>query len=122
MDRIDSPKCNTTAAGIRGPKTSLLACPLPEESLKLAYSNIMSQSNLLEIVRRPLSPDTMLEVPASRLEYDQVLDILEREEQNIPDCYTMVYEMWLSSKQLPALYMVKWPIFALSNNLPQLPI
>ncbi|KAK9326482.1 hypothetical protein V1520DRAFT_351272 [Lipomyces starkeyi] len=84
MGTIGNQKCDTTAAGTGGLKTSLLACPLPEESLKLAYGNIMSQSNLLEIVRRHFSPDTTLEVPASRLEYDQVQYILETEEQKYP--------------------------------------
>ncbi|KAK9235753.1 hypothetical protein V1525DRAFT_347657 [Lipomyces kononenkoae] len=44
----------------------------------------MSHSNLLETVRRPLSPDTTLEVPSSRAEYEQVQNIIEREERKYP--------------------------------------
>ncbi|KAK9254955.1 hypothetical protein V1507DRAFT_454255 [Lipomyces tetrasporus] len=40
----------------------------------------MEHSDLLEIVRRPLSPDARLEVPASREEYERVNIILERDE------------------------------------------
>jgi hypothetical protein len=37
-------------------------------------------SDLLEIVRRPLSPDVEVEVQASREEYERVEAILENEE------------------------------------------
>ncbi|KAK9359705.1 hypothetical protein V1504DRAFT_457329 [Lipomyces starkeyi] len=46
----------------------------------------MEQSELLAAVRRPLSPDTLIEVQASREEYDHVLDMLEGE--NIKYVYT----------------------------------
>ncbi|KAK9246696.1 hypothetical protein V1506DRAFT_444726, partial [Lipomyces tetrasporus] len=41
---------------------------------------LMEHSDLLEIVRRPLSPDARLEVLASREEYERVNIILERDE------------------------------------------
>ncbi|KAK9371759.1 uncharacterized protein V1513DRAFT_481767 [Lipomyces chichibuensis] len=44
----------------------------------------MASSRLLEVVRRPLSPDTRLEIPASQKEYEQVDEILEREEARYP--------------------------------------
>ncbi|KAK9322263.1 hypothetical protein V1517DRAFT_308158 [Lipomyces orientalis] len=44
-------------------------------------------SDLLEIVRRPLSPDVRLEVPASRAEYERVQDILENEESRYPQLW-----------------------------------
>ncbi|KAK9236408.1 hypothetical protein V1525DRAFT_346155 [Lipomyces kononenkoae] len=47
----------------------------------------MAHSNLLEVVRRPLSPDTRLEVPASREEYEQVGEILGREEASYPQLW-----------------------------------
>ncbi|KAK9322342.1 hypothetical protein V1517DRAFT_367782 [Lipomyces orientalis] len=47
----------------------------------------MEHSDLLEIVRRPLSPDTRLEVPASRAEYERVDEILEREEAKYPQLW-----------------------------------
>ncbi|KAJ8101875.1 hypothetical protein POJ06DRAFT_248133 [Lipomyces tetrasporus] len=40
----------------------------------------MEHSELLDIVMRPLSPDTRLEVPASRAEYERVEEMFEREE------------------------------------------
>ncbi|KAK9244357.1 hypothetical protein V1506DRAFT_578751 [Lipomyces tetrasporus] len=47
----------------------------------------MEHSELLDIVRRPLSPDTRLEVPASRAEYERVEEILEREESKYPQLW-----------------------------------
>ncbi|KAK9427632.1 hypothetical protein V1505DRAFT_379534, partial [Lipomyces doorenjongii] len=44
----------------------------------------MEYSELLDSVRRPLSPDTRVEVPASRAEYERVEEILEREEAKYP--------------------------------------
>ncbi|KAK9234283.1 hypothetical protein V1525DRAFT_428589 [Lipomyces kononenkoae] len=44
----------------------------------------MEHSGLLDIVRRPLSPDSRLEVQASRAEYERVEEILEREESKYP--------------------------------------
>ncbi|KAK9482816.1 hypothetical protein V1527DRAFT_498879 [Lipomyces starkeyi] len=44
------------------------------------YHNMMEHSDLLDIGRRPLSPDTRLEAPASRAEYERVEEILAREE------------------------------------------
>ncbi|KAK9374723.1 uncharacterized protein V1513DRAFT_458612 [Lipomyces chichibuensis] len=44
----------------------------------------MAHSELLEIVRRPLSPDTHLEVPATRSEYERVQGILEGEDAKFP--------------------------------------
>ncbi|KAK9373788.1 uncharacterized protein V1513DRAFT_459459 [Lipomyces chichibuensis] len=44
----------------------------------------MAHSELLEIVRRPLSPDTHLEVPATRSEYERVQEILEGEDAKFP--------------------------------------
>ncbi|KAK9253792.1 hypothetical protein V1507DRAFT_442416 [Lipomyces tetrasporus] len=43
--------------------------------------------DLLEIVRRPLSPDARLEVPASREEYERVNPILERDEAKYPQVW-----------------------------------
>ncbi|KAK9322265.1 hypothetical protein V1517DRAFT_140603 [Lipomyces orientalis] len=40
----------------------------------------MERSELIDIVKRPLSPDTQLEVPASREEYEQVQEMLENEQ------------------------------------------
>ncbi|KAK9327470.1 hypothetical protein V1520DRAFT_46523 [Lipomyces starkeyi] len=47
----------------------------------------MERSNLLEIVRRPLSPDTRLEVPTSWEEYKRVDEILERDEAKYPQLW-----------------------------------
>ncbi|KAK9487874.1 hypothetical protein V1527DRAFT_506970 [Lipomyces starkeyi] len=47
----------------------------------------MEHSELLDIVRRPLSPDTRLEVPASRAEYERVEEILKREEAKYPQLW-----------------------------------
>ncbi|KAK9239641.1 hypothetical protein V1525DRAFT_424372 [Lipomyces kononenkoae] len=47
----------------------------------------MAHSDLLEIVRRPLSPDTRLEVPASREEYQHVDEILERDGAKYPQLW-----------------------------------
>ncbi|KAK9233692.1 hypothetical protein V1525DRAFT_436337, partial [Lipomyces kononenkoae] len=47
----------------------------------------MAHSDLLEIVRRPLSPDTRLEVPASQEEYERVNAILEGEESTSPQLW-----------------------------------
>ncbi|KAK9376672.1 uncharacterized protein V1513DRAFT_423614 [Lipomyces chichibuensis] len=41
-------------------------------------------SNLLDVVRRPLSPDIQLEVPASREEYERVQEVLESEGSKYP--------------------------------------
>ncbi|KAK9372042.1 uncharacterized protein V1513DRAFT_427979 [Lipomyces chichibuensis] len=47
----------------------------------------MERSELLDIVRRPLSPDTRLEVPASRAEYERVQEILKIEEAKYPQLW-----------------------------------
>ncbi|KAK9322264.1 hypothetical protein V1517DRAFT_308159 [Lipomyces orientalis] len=44
-------------------------------------------SDLLEIVRRPLSPDVRLEVPTSRAEYERVQNVLENEESKYPQLW-----------------------------------
>ncbi|KAK9311176.1 hypothetical protein V1524DRAFT_473440 [Lipomyces starkeyi] len=44
----------------------------------------MEHSNLLEVVRGMLSPDTRLEVPASREDYERVNEILGNEEARNP--------------------------------------
>ncbi|KAK9481965.1 hypothetical protein V1527DRAFT_501638 [Lipomyces starkeyi] len=44
----------------------------------------MAQSELLATVRRPLSPDTNIEVKATRSEYDRVQQILEEEDAKFP--------------------------------------
>ncbi|KAK9427910.1 hypothetical protein V1505DRAFT_402261 [Lipomyces doorenjongii] len=46
--------------------------------------SMTEHSDLLDIVRRPISPDVRLEVQASRAEYEQVLEILENEESEYP--------------------------------------
>ncbi|KAK9326699.1 hypothetical protein V1520DRAFT_300565, partial [Lipomyces starkeyi] len=51
----------------------------------------MAQSELLAAVRRPLSPDTQIEVPASREEFEHVQGILERENMKYP---TLQYDGW----------------------------
>ncbi|KAK9240552.1 hypothetical protein V1525DRAFT_423797 [Lipomyces kononenkoae] len=47
----------------------------------------MEHSELLEIVRRPLSPDTVLEVPASQSQYDLVQETLENEDARYPQLW-----------------------------------
>ncbi|KAK9246140.1 hypothetical protein V1506DRAFT_447700, partial [Lipomyces tetrasporus] len=47
----------------------------------------MERSELIDIVRRPLSPDTQLEVPASREEYEQVQEMLENEQVRYPQLW-----------------------------------
>ncbi|KAK9483375.1 hypothetical protein V1527DRAFT_429583 [Lipomyces starkeyi] len=47
----------------------------------------MERSDLLETVRRPLSPDTRLEVPTSWEEYKRVDEILERDEAKYPQLW-----------------------------------
>ncbi|KAK9370530.1 hypothetical protein V1509DRAFT_651353 [Lipomyces kononenkoae] len=44
----------------------------------------MEHSELLAAVRRPLSPDTQIEVQATREEYDNVQDIIEEENVKFP--------------------------------------
>ncbi|KAK9384172.1 hypothetical protein V1515DRAFT_618221 [Lipomyces mesembrius] len=44
----------------------------------------MAYSELLGTVRRPLSPDTHIEVPATRSEYERVLELLEEEDAKFP--------------------------------------
>ncbi|KAK9389504.1 hypothetical protein V1515DRAFT_593470 [Lipomyces mesembrius] len=44
----------------------------------------MEHTRLIDIVRRPLSPDTQVEVAATREEHDQVLEILEDEGARYP--------------------------------------
>ncbi|KAK9246186.1 hypothetical protein V1506DRAFT_536103 [Lipomyces tetrasporus] len=56
----------------------------------------MEHSELLDIFRRPLSPDTRLEVPASRAEYERVEEILEREESKYP-------QLWYDSMRSVAI-------------------
>ncbi|KAK9236282.1 hypothetical protein V1525DRAFT_427156 [Lipomyces kononenkoae] len=51
----------------------------------------MAQSELLAVVRRPLSPDTQIEVPASRDEFEHVQGILERENMKYP---SLQYDGW----------------------------
>ncbi|KAK9483088.1 hypothetical protein V1527DRAFT_446184 [Lipomyces starkeyi] len=47
-------------------------------------STLMEHTELLDMVRRPLSPDTQLEVTATRDEYDRVQEILEEEGAKYP--------------------------------------
>ncbi|KAK9259052.1 hypothetical protein V1519DRAFT_463132 [Lipomyces tetrasporus] len=44
----------------------------------------MAHSELLATVRRPLSPDTQKEAPATRSEYERVQDILEEDDAKFP--------------------------------------
>ncbi|KAK9481894.1 hypothetical protein V1527DRAFT_455564 [Lipomyces starkeyi] len=44
----------------------------------------MAHSELLATVRRPLSPDTNIEVPATRSEYERVQEILDEEDAKFP--------------------------------------
>ncbi|KAK9428015.1 hypothetical protein V1505DRAFT_316571 [Lipomyces doorenjongii] len=44
----------------------------------------MAHSELLATARRPLSPDTHIEVPATRSEYEHARDILEEEDAKYP--------------------------------------
>ncbi|KAK9367415.1 hypothetical protein V1509DRAFT_626578 [Lipomyces kononenkoae] len=57
----------------------------------IQQSNVMAQSELLAAVRRPLSPDTQIEVPASREEFEHVQDILENENTKYP---SLQYDGW----------------------------
>ncbi|KAK9331055.1 hypothetical protein V1520DRAFT_376461 [Lipomyces starkeyi] len=70
----------------------------PAEKRKPASEcqNSMEHSELLDIVRRPLSPDTRLEVLASRTEYERVEEILEREEAKYP-------QLWYDSMRSVAI-------------------
>ncbi|KAK9329329.1 hypothetical protein V1520DRAFT_379368 [Lipomyces starkeyi] len=45
----------------------------------------MAQSDLLDTVKRPLSPDAYIEIPASRSEYERVQRILEEEDAKYPN-------------------------------------
>ncbi|KAK9371588.1 uncharacterized protein V1513DRAFT_421902 [Lipomyces chichibuensis] len=56
----------------------------------------MEHSQLLNIIQRPLSPDTRLEVPASREEYERVNGIIEREESKYP-------QLWYDSMRSVAI-------------------
>ncbi|KAK9323050.1 hypothetical protein V1517DRAFT_352532 [Lipomyces orientalis] len=56
----------------------------------------MEHSQLLDIVQRPLSPDTRLAVPASRAEYERVNEILESEEAKYP-------QLWYDSMRSVAI-------------------
>ncbi|KAK9235974.1 hypothetical protein V1525DRAFT_427442 [Lipomyces kononenkoae] len=51
----------------------------------------MAESELLAAVRRPLSPDSQLEIPASREEFDYLQDILEEEDVKNP---MLQYDGW----------------------------
>ncbi|KAK9327170.1 hypothetical protein V1520DRAFT_349544 [Lipomyces starkeyi] len=51
----------------------------------------MDHLQLLHLVRRPLSPDTRLEVPASREGFDLVQEILDREDAEYPQLW---YDGW----------------------------
>ncbi|KAK9357542.1 hypothetical protein V1504DRAFT_464171, partial [Lipomyces starkeyi] len=53
--------------------------------------SLMDHLQLLRLVRRPLSPDTRLEVPASREEFDLVQEILDREDAGYPQLW---YDGW----------------------------
>ncbi|KAK9258641.1 hypothetical protein V1519DRAFT_369714, partial [Lipomyces tetrasporus] len=44
----------------------------------------MQPTELIDAIRRPLSPDTQVEVPATREEYDQVCEVIESEEMKHP--------------------------------------
>ncbi|KAJ8103669.1 hypothetical protein POJ06DRAFT_279400 [Lipomyces tetrasporus] len=59
----------------------------------------MAHSNLLEVVRGRLSRDTRLEVSASREEYEQVGEVLEREEASYP-------QLWYDSAKGVAIVVV----------------
>ncbi|KAK9349705.1 hypothetical protein V1523DRAFT_163964 [Lipomyces doorenjongii] len=47
----------------------------------------MERSELLDVVRRPLSPDMQVEVPASREEYERVQEMLENEQVRYPQLW-----------------------------------
>ncbi|KAK9369323.1 hypothetical protein V1509DRAFT_652454 [Lipomyces kononenkoae] len=65
-------------------------------------------SNLLEIVRQPISPDIRLEVQASREEYERVQTILEDEESKYP-------RLWYDGSRNIAI--VAGPPSALHGNM-----
>ncbi|KAK9384588.1 hypothetical protein V1515DRAFT_617964 [Lipomyces mesembrius] len=47
----------------------------------------MERSELVDIVRRPLSPDMQVEVPVTREEYEQVEEMLENEQVGYPQLW-----------------------------------
>ncbi|KAK9326780.1 hypothetical protein V1520DRAFT_358640 [Lipomyces starkeyi] len=61
-----------------------LIFPADKRTLANQQRTMMEHSDLLEIVRRPLSPDVEVEVQASREEYERVEAILENEESKYP--------------------------------------
>ncbi|KAK9365641.1 hypothetical protein V1509DRAFT_632642 [Lipomyces kononenkoae] len=64
----------------------------------------MEHSQLLDIVRRPLSPDTKLEIPASQAEYDRAQEILENEGIRYP-------QLWYdSARQIAVVVAAPGPL------------
>ncbi|KAK9235062.1 hypothetical protein V1525DRAFT_411059 [Lipomyces kononenkoae] len=67
-------------------------------------NSLMEHSQLLEIVKRPLSPDTRLEIPASQTEYERVQEIIETEDANYP-------QLWYdSARQVAIVVAVPSPL------------
>ncbi|KAK9372944.1 uncharacterized protein V1513DRAFT_460126 [Lipomyces chichibuensis] len=65
-------------------KVNTLVLPADKKTHANQQLTKMEHTNLLEIVRRPLSPDMEVEVQASREEYERVEAILENEESKYP--------------------------------------
>ncbi|KAK9311681.1 hypothetical protein V1524DRAFT_473187 [Lipomyces starkeyi] len=74
------PKKNSKTAK----RTADIAGLAPETSPTNRHRTLMQRTELIDIVRRPLSPDTQVEVPATREEYDQVCEVIESEEMKYP--------------------------------------
>ncbi|KAK9319200.1 hypothetical protein V1517DRAFT_60194 [Lipomyces orientalis] len=70
--------------GKRKRKANELILSADKRTLANQRRTMTEHSDLLEIVRRPLSPDVQLEVQASGEEYEQVQAILENEECKYP--------------------------------------
>ncbi|KAK9326581.1 hypothetical protein V1520DRAFT_351047 [Lipomyces starkeyi] len=64
-------------------KAALVRSPT-RTTKSIRRKRLMEHSQLLDLVRRPLSPDTVIEVPASREEFEYVEDMLEQEEERYP--------------------------------------
>ncbi|KAK9319412.1 hypothetical protein V1517DRAFT_332700 [Lipomyces orientalis] len=65
-------------------RTADIAGLAPKTRPTSRHRTLMQRTELIDIVRRPLSPDTQLEVPATREEYDQVCEVIESEEMKHP--------------------------------------
>ncbi|KAK9312665.1 hypothetical protein V1524DRAFT_438625 [Lipomyces starkeyi] len=73
----DAPCCALPTTATRTPELLLFMEEIDE-------STPMAHSELLAAVRRPLSPDSQIEVQASRDEYELVQEILEKEDAKYP--------------------------------------